>query len=143
VSHFFRVVAVPAGLCAALVVLAGCSDQYKGRSAISGKVQLKGQPIKEGSISFEPLEGQDTRGGAPISNGAYEIPRPNGLKPGKYLVRVTAGDGKTPADDEAAGPGGNTNIVSKDLVPPEWNVRSKQEVTVKADEPNKFDFDIK
>jgi hypothetical protein len=75
------------------------------------------------------------------------IPRENGLKPGKYLVRVTAGDGITPVNtlDPELGPGptGSTNIVSKDLVPPEWNAKSKQQVTVTKEGPNTFDFDIK
>jgi len=39
------------------------------------------------------------------------------------------------------GPGG-TNIISKELVPRDWNSASKQEVTVTKDGPNKFDFDI-
>ena len=77
--------------------------------------------------------------------GAYAIPRAAGLKPGRYLVRVTAGDGKTavnPMDPNSPpGPGG-TNIISRDLVPPDWNVTSKHEVTVTKDGPNKFDFDI-
>jgi hypothetical protein len=94
---------------------------------------------------FEPLENQDTAGNATVTGGEYSIPRSAGLKPGKYLVRVTAGDGKTainPVDPDAPpGPGGG-NIISKDIVPKEWNVNSKQEVTVTKDGPNRFDFDI-
>jgi hypothetical protein len=135
--------------CAALVAgIVGCSDDpYKGRSPVSGSVKLKGQPLKEGIVMFEPMEGQDTGTNAPVVDGLFEIPREGGLKAGKYLVRVTSGDGKTATnpvdDDNPPGPTGGTNIVSKDLVPASWNTRSKQEVTVKADGPNKFDFDIK
>ena len=43
--------------------------------------------------------------------------------------------------DSPPGPGG-TNIISRDLVPPDWNVTSKHEVAVTKDGPNKFDFDI-
>jgi hypothetical protein len=124
-------------------LLVGCSDPYAGRMAVSGGVKLVGQPLKEGSITFVPLDKQDTQGGAPIINGEYNIPRQSGLKPGKYLVQLTAGDGKTIDNpEEAAGPGGSTNIVSVDLIPPEWNIRSNQKVEVKSDGPNKFDFDI-
>src|SRR5262249_36311825 len=101
--------------------------------------------------NFAPLDGQDTQSGAGIVKGQYKVPRQNGLKPGKYLVRLTAGDGQTPANpeirlptnnDEAAGPGGFRNIVSLDLIPEDWNTNSKHQVEVKSSGVNKFDFDI-
>ena len=133
------------------IVLVGCGDSLEGREAISGTVKLKGQPPPVGAIvTFEPLENQGTGVYAAVTGGSFAVPRENGLKPGKYLVRVTAGDGKTavnptdPEPDAAPGPGGpgGTNIVSKDLVPPDWNVRSRHEVTVTRDGQNKFDFEI-
>ena len=137
------------GLVAVAALGAGCSGSSDGRMEVSGTVKLKGQPIKDGAIvMFEPLENQDTGGNVTTAGGTFTIPREVGLKPGRYLVRVTAGDGKTPVNpvDPDAGPGpggpGGANIVSKDLVPATWNVNSKQEVTVSKDGPNKFDFDI-
>lgn len=130
------------GLVFALGGVAGCSGDDP-RVAVSGTVNLKGLPLKAGSIAFEPTEGGDSRGGTGITDGKFDIPKSHGLKPGKYLVRVTAGDGRTPANDEAAGPGGNTNIVSKELVPADWNTKSKQQVTVTKEGPNEFAFDIK
>lgn len=131
--------------CLALLAVAspGCSDQYAGQNEVSGNVTLEKQPLKEGSISFVPLESQGTITGAGIKDGVYKVPRQSGLKPGKYLVRITAGDGKTPAtdDENAGGPGGNSNIVSVDIIPEEWNANSKKEVEVKSGS-NKFDFDI-
>ncbi|HKB03483.1 MAG TPA: hypothetical protein VKD90_14770 [Gemmataceae bacterium] len=114
---------------------------------VFGTVKLKGQPIKDGAlVMFEPLDNQDTAGNATVTGGSYTFPQVAGLKPGRYLVRVTLGDGKTavnPVDPEAGpGPTGGSNIISRDLVPPDWNVNSKQEVTVTKDGPNKFDFDI-
>jgi hypothetical protein len=130
--------------CLALI---GCSDPYAGRQAVSGTVTLKDQPLKTGIVMFEPLDGQDTGGSVMLSDGKYELPRQGGLKAGKYRVRITAGDGKTATNpvnpDEPPGPGGGTNIVSKDLVPASWNTQSKQEVTVKGDGPNTLNFDIK
>jgi hypothetical protein len=131
---------------ACLTLVAGCSQSSDGRVEISGTVKLKGQPIKDGAIvMFEPLENQGTAGNATVAGGAFTIPRATGLKPGKYLIRVTAGDGKTPVNpvnpDEPPGPGGS-NIISKELVPANWNVNSRQERTVTRDGPNKFDFDI-
>jgi len=133
------------------VLIAGCSQSHDGRVEITGTVKLKGEPIKDGAIvMFEPLDKQDTAGNATVANGSFTIPRASGLKPGKYLVRVTAGDGKTPVNpvdpDSPPGPGGgrgSTNIISRELVPPNWNVNSNQHVNVTKDSPNKFDFDIK
>lgn len=136
-------------LCSALAIsiclVAGCGGS--DRFAVSGKVKLKDQPLETGIVLFEPLEGQDTGGNAVIEKGEFTMPREAGLKPGKYRVRITSGDGKTavnPVDpNEPPGPGGGGNIISKELVPPAWNTQSKQEVTVKAEGENTFNFDIK
>jgi hypothetical protein len=127
--------------------VAGCSDSHGGRKGISGTVRLKGQPIPDGAIiEFSPLESQTTGVNAEIRRGNFDVPRESGLLPGQYLVRVTAGDGKTPAEavdpDSPPGPVAGTNIVSKDLVPADWNQHSKQKVTVTKEGPNRFDFDI-
>jgi hypothetical protein len=130
-------------LLLAALILTGCSDPYAGRMALSGSVTLEGQPLDGASISFEPMDkGVETRAGGEVKNGRFTIPRESGLKPGKYLVRLTAGDGKTPANEEAGAPGGSTNIISVDRIPEDWNVNSKQEVDVKADGSNTFEFSI-
>ena len=136
-----------AGLVLALTLAAGCSAPDDGRREVTGIIKLKSQPIHDGAIVlFEPLEGQDTGANATVSGGGeYIIPRDFGLKPGRYLVRITAGDGKTAVNplDPNSPPGPSTsNIISKDIVPRDWNVNSKREVTVTKDGPNKFDFDI-
>jgi len=144
--YLCSIVLIAAALCG------GCSDPYGGRMEVRGDVKLQGQPLKEGMIIFEPLDKQDTHSGAPITNGEYQVPKERGLKPGKYLVRLTAGDGKTPArisaredknpKHEAAAPGGSTNIVSMDLIPDDYNIRSKQQIEIKSDRVNRFDFNI-
>jgi hypothetical protein len=109
---------------------------------VSGTIKLQGASLRGGLIEFEPLDGQDTKSGSVIAGGQYQVPRPQGLKPGKYRVRITSGDGKTPANPEdIAGPS-TTNIVSRDRIPPEWNTRSTKEVSVNKKGPNKFDFEI-
>ena len=135
------------GLLLAIALIAGCSDSYDGRMEVSGKVSLKGQPAPDGAIvMFEALDNQDTGGNVTCTGGEYLLPRPVGLKPGRYLVRITAGDGRTPVNptdpNAPPGPTGGSNIVSKDLFPPDWNVNSKNEITVTADGPNKFNFDV-
>ncbi|QVL31310.1 carboxypeptidase regulatory-like domain-containing protein [Telmatocola sphagniphila] len=114
---------------------------------IKGTVQLKGKPIADGAmIQFFPQENQSTEGLVATKNGAFTLPKSNGLKPGKYKVTVSLGDGKTAVNPveggSPPGPGGGTNIISKELVPSDWNKKSKQTVTVTKEGPNKFDFDI-
>ena len=142
----FRIL-VACSAAALALALAGCADEHAGKTEVSGSVKLKGQPIKDGAqVEFVPLENQSTRFTAETKDGKYRVARAGGLLPGRYLVRVSLGDGKTavnPVDAAAPpGPGGGANIVSKDLVPKDWNVNSKQERTVAADKANVFDFDI-
>src|SRR5437588_8921371 len=56
---------------ASATILAGCSDP-NGPQAVRGFVKLEGQPLKEGSIVFVPLDKQGTQSGAGITNGEYE-----------------------------------------------------------------------
>jgi hypothetical protein len=124
----------------------GCADKYGGRMEVTGTVKLKNVPVKDGTVSFEPLDGQPTRATAMIAAGDFNIPRASGLVPGRYLVRVSAGDGKTAVNpvnpDQPPGPGGGSNIISKELFPADWNVNSKQEREVTRDGPNRFEFAI-
>jgi len=136
------------GFVVTVLGMVGCGPPDDGRLAVTGAVKLKDAPIKDGAIiKFVPLDGQSTEGLVTTAGGAYSLPKANGLKPGKYSVVASLGDGKTavnPVDPDAPpGPGGGTNIISKELIPPSWNRNSKQQVTVTADGPNKFDFDIK
>jgi hypothetical protein len=138
---------IPAIGLLATSILVGCGPGDDGRRQVTGTIKLHGMPIADGAIIIlSPLDDQGTEAQGTVAHGGYTIPKEAGLKPGRYLVRVTAGDGKTavnPVDtDNPPGPTGGTNIISKDMVPAEWNVNSKQEVTVTKEGPNKFDFDI-
>lgn len=128
-----------------VAVLLGCGGEDDGRREVTGTITLQGEPLDEGVIEFIPLEtevpgGAATQSGAVITAGAYKIPRESGLMAGTYRVLITAGDGKTPADGGLPGPTGN--IVSKDRIPPEYNVDSKQQIKVTLEGPNVFDFSI-
>jgi len=126
-----------------IVLLVGCGPA-DNRQAVSGTVVFRGAPLKTGTIEFVPEGGQGSSSGAAIQEGKFSIPKASGLLPGKYLVRVTAGDGKTRinSEEDAGGPGGDTNIVSVDLIPPEWAEASTQTVEVQAGKGNEFAFDI-
>ena len=137
------------GVCAAALAIFtsifGCGPKYGGRQEVKGTVKLKGQPLDQGQIRFEPISGdRSTMEGAPIANGEYKIDRAHGLMPGKYKVILTSGDGRTRADappDEPPGPTG-ANIISKDRIPPDYNVNSKQEVEVTDKRANVFNYEI-
>jgi len=127
------------------LLLPGCSRSYGGRQEIRGTVKLKGEPVDDGTIEFFPISGDGaTKSGAQIIKGAYSIPREFGLLPGKYRVSITAGDGRTRANaspEEPPGPTG-ANIVSKERIPKEYNIESKQDVEVTEKGPNVFDYII-
>ncbi len=127
-------------------LLVGCSDPLGGRMEVSGTVKLKGKSLADGTVSFEPLDGQPTRATVMLTAGEFTIPKPNGLVPGRYMIRVSAGDGKTAVNpvnpDQPPGPSGGTNIISKELIPADWNVDSKQEREIVKTGPNRFEFEI-
>ena len=139
--------AISIGLCLTVICLTvvGCGRSYGGRKAIKGTVKLKGEPVDDGMIDFFPMSGnEETKSCAQILKGAYNIPAEFGLLPGKYRVAITAGDGRTRANadpDQPPGPTG-ANIVSKDRIPKEYNIESKQEVEVTEKGPNEFNYDI-
>jgi hypothetical protein len=124
------------------VVLTGCGPRAAVRHEVTGRVIFDGQPVEEGIIDFEPLDGQGSKDMAMIVNGDYRIPADKGLMPGRYRVAIVAGDGNTGKGDaspdyrQPKGPRG------KERIPPEYNIKSNvvREITAKG--PNTFDFDI-
>ena len=126
-----------------LAVIAACIGCRSGNGMpVSGQVTLNGMPIPEGHISFEPTARTGTSHGALIKNGRFAIPKARGVPPGEYLVRIYSADetptaSLTPEEAAKAVP-----RVSKELIPPEYNVRSSQKVLVSKVGPNEFDFAI-
>jgi hypothetical protein len=123
----------------AIAFLPGCSQDSEGRQAVTGTVNVDSAPVQAGSINFTPTEGQAFAAGAVISNGKFAIPRDNGLLPGKYRVAISA-----PAGGEKSAPvlPGEAPPLAKDLIPPDWNLNSKQTIEVKKGGANSFPFDI-
>jgi hypothetical protein len=44
--------------------------------------------------------------------------------------------------DSPPGPGDGTNVISREFVPKDWNVNSKQYHSVTEQNPNTIDFEI-
>jgi hypothetical protein len=126
----------------ALCLLVGCGSSGPVRQEVTGKVLFNNQPLDEGIIDFEPLDGQGSKSGSTILNGEYQIPRDKGLFPGRYRVRIIAGDGTSgggKAEPSGPRPGATPG---KERIPPEYNLKSEITKEVKQDETNRFDFSI-
>lgn len=126
----------------AVCALAGCSSP-QNRHEVTGEVKLKGVPVENGVIQFEPMDGQPTGEGASITNGTYMIPADKGLAPGKYRVMIVAGDGMDGSGDASPDSPNAGKRLSREKVPPEYNTKSNVVREVTAEGPNTFDFDIK
>src|SRR5438046_2657048 len=105
----------------------GCGGSGPERHEITGTVTYKGQPVDDGIIEFEPLEGQGSKDGSSINNGQYRIPQLKGLFVGKYRVNIYIGDGTSGAgnaspDAPARAPGTKRG---GERAPPEFNRKSK------------------
>jgi hypothetical protein len=113
---------------------------------ITGKVTYKGEPVEDGVVDFEPMDGQPTKDAAHIQkDGTYRIPRDKGLLPGKYKVSIIIGDGydtsgEASPDAPKKRPGAGKQGVER--APPEFNTKSTLVREVKKDGPNVFEFAI-
>ena len=122
------------------VCVIGCGPGNPlGRKAISGKVTFAGQPLANGSISFEPLEAGGVTSGGTIENGSYSIATAGGLPLGKYLVRINASRSAHEAPQNL--PPGTPEPPAVELIPAAYNRESEETVEV-TDGSNVFNFDI-
>jgi hypothetical protein len=118
--------------------LVGCAGD-DGYQAISGRVNFKGTPLKQGSIQFCSLgEKSSPCAGAMIQDGTYHVPRDHGLVPGTYLVKISSAE-----KDETAKGGSTLNpVLVQERIPPLWNKESTHKVEIVAGGSRQFDFDI-
>jgi len=125
-----------------VALLCGCGEGNPlGRKPISGTVTLDGAPVPHGNISFQPLQPGGVGSGAAITDGTFSIAEEQGLPVGKYQVMIYASD-PTLAVLPPGGMPGDDVPIPKELVPPEWNINSKQTIDVKEEGPFEFKFDI-
>ena len=126
-----------------LAFVVGCGPGNPlGRKAVSGKITLNGVPLKSGNIEFAPQAADGVGSGATITDGVYSIVTDKGLPEGKYTVRIFAAKPRGAESQANLPPGPRTTPAGVDLIPPEYNTRSRQVAEVTADGSNEFDFDI-
>ncbi|NLT16807.1 MAG: hypothetical protein GXY11_04190 [Clostridiales bacterium] len=66
-----------------LSAVAGCGGSP---AVVSGTVTYDGQPVGDGSILFQPVDGKGASCGGPITGGRYQVE----TTPGKKLVEIIA-----------------------------------------------------
>ncbi len=134
-SRISLVFSIILGFCS----LPGCGEADPlNRQAISGEIKLNGGPLAQGTIEFSPSDAQLSPVGTTIEAGRYSIPADRGLSPGDYIVRIGAA-GDAPSADELPG---DSNVVAKQLIPEDYNVKSQHKVTIVAGQENRFDLNI-
>lgn len=100
---------------ACLVAGCGKKDPFN-KQPVSGSVSLKGKPVANGALYFEPSEGQGTATNVTVTNGTFALTKETGLSPGKYVWRLNV-------FENAGGEGGgaDTGRAMKNLVPEKEN----------------------
>lgn len=138
------VAGIHAALWLGLFSVCGCSGPKDPTLRISGKVTLNGQPVEHGDIEFGGKVNNGLRRGAMIVKGKYQTAPMQGLLPGEYVVRIfsVAGNPHEVMPDIMPGEEDLGSAAKRDLIPPEYNMRSTQVVKVSAEGPNEFNYDI-
>ena len=123
-----------------IVLLLGCGSS-DGRHELEGTVTLDGEPLREGSIVFQPMPGtQSPTAGAPIRDGRFEVAAGGGAHPGEFRVEITAirGTGKRRMDPMV----GREIEVTEQYLPARYNRRSELMAQVSSSGSNHFEFDL-
>jgi hypothetical protein len=131
----WAMMAVAAGC---LLSVAGC-ENTGGKSAVSGSVSLKGEPLNKGTITFLLPEAKTPTAEALIENGKYALPAVSGLLPGKYRVRISAIEEFPITPEEYAA--GKQPPPNRERIPAKYNTDSQEMVEVVKGK-NQFDFQI-
>ncbi|MBN1911319.1 MAG: hypothetical protein JW818_16370 [Pirellulales bacterium] len=127
----------------AVVVAAICPGCSEGRYPVQGAVTFDGKPIDEGTITFEPADGQGPTTGARIVAGKYELTGDSAAWPGKKTVRIIAvrKTGRKVRDEFSAS-GAMIDEVQR-YIPDIYNTNSTLSCEVTPDGLNQIDFHLK
>lgn len=121
-----------------LLCVTGCG----GNIAVEGNVTFKGEPVKEGAISFEAPDGSSPTFGGRIENGSYKILDLPAQVEGQRVVRITASrkTGRLLPAGSPFPPGTMTEEVEP--VPARYNQKSTTIVELRKGVLNRFDFTL-
>lgn len=76
--------------CLAAAVLAGCGEPQS--CLVTGTVTADGTPVSIGLVSLERTDAVAPPTSAAVAAGRFAVPGRANLRPGSYVVRVTAPD---------------------------------------------------
>jgi hypothetical protein len=113
----------------AALALQGCGDSGPKTYSVTGTVTFGGQPVEQGSIVFDPVDGLGTSAMGGIQNGSYTAEVPEGEK----IVRISAVRTLTEKDQYG-------EFITESYIPDKYGAESELRKTVKSGEDNKFDF---
>lgn len=136
--------------------IVGCGDDgYGRRYPVSGNVRFKGEPLKEGAITFTPADQNTGRAASGfIVDGAYSLTTvddEDGALPGSYQVSITADDVDLTKVEAAAQKGGGAafreDLVAKaprkSSIPRKYNLPNTSGLSaVVKEESNQLDFNL-
>lgn len=111
--------------------------------SLSGQVTFEGQPIEDGNIRLNPIEGTPGPGGsAKIVNGAYEIAEEKGMLAGKHqvLISATRATGRMIRAENLDGGASQTEEIVQ-FIPAQYNRASELFVELEPGE-NPKDFNL-
>jgi hypothetical protein len=127
-----------------VVLLAGCGDAGPPRVKVEGQVQVDGQPMKRGRISFVPIEGSvGPKAAGEITNGKYHLTRDEGPIVGRLRVEIYAADEVDYAlDDPNAARRAGGKLLPPNAVPARYNRTSELTIQTSVSNENRFDFEL-
>jgi len=123
-------------LLSCLITFAGCTGSEANTGTVTGEVTLDGQPLKTGLIRFVPADGKTPTADTTITDGKFTAVVPLGEK--KVEISAPKVVGKLKMYDTPDSP-----VVDqvKDIIPPQYNVRSTLTLTVqKGTQEKKFEL---
>lgn len=121
-----------------LLFFCGCGT---GLVTVEGKVTWQDQPVEEGTIVFDPADGQGPSAGGKIQNGQYQLAGNSAVPPGEKIVRISATrkTGRKIESGPPSPPGTWTEEVES-YIPPEYNSKSKLRCTIPSARTHRQDF---
>jgi hypothetical protein len=123
-----------AGVFAALLALAGCTDSKNGQ--VSGTVKVDGIPIESGAITFLPVDGKTATAGGIIKNGAYSVKVPVGAMKVSISAPKVIGEKKIYNT-----PNSPVMPITKEALPEKYNEKTELTFEVKPG-ANPKDWDL-
>ena len=104
--------------------ITGCGGS--GMTKVEGTVTIDGNPLGNGAIAFEAVDGKGPVAGATIVNGKYVTYVPPGVK----SVRITGFEVTGQEPMYQGRPDGPKRDIVKDVVPAKYNTNSELSFTV-------------